>query len=156
MLRPLPPHIRRVSLPMEQDERPDPAQIGLLRADAVVAGPDRVTHPVEKRRCVASLLHKALSMSCMSIQYTGNRPFATPQDRRRSLRRDSKKTAAKDTPIPLISHTIMAILRWDGQNPQTAWAWRYVENRRVISRRNSRYTLLCFNLGNSDARQTCP
>lgn len=41
-------HVRRVPLPVKEDEASDPADVSLLRSAAVVPGPDRVPNLVEK------------------------------------------------------------------------------------------------------------
>ena len=41
-------HFAGVPLAVEEDEAADPVRVRLLGADAVVAHPDRVTHPIEE------------------------------------------------------------------------------------------------------------
>ena len=43
-------HFARVPLAVEDDEAANPVGVSLLGADAVVAHPDRVTHPIEETR----------------------------------------------------------------------------------------------------------
>jgi hypothetical protein len=44
------PHLLRVALAVEEDEPPDPADVGLLRPPTVMAHPRRLPHPVEQAR----------------------------------------------------------------------------------------------------------
>jgi hypothetical protein len=44
------PHLQGVTFAVEEDKIPDPAQVCLLRPDAVVAGADSVAHTVQEFR----------------------------------------------------------------------------------------------------------
>jgi hypothetical protein len=74
-------HLARVPLAVEQDEPLDPAQVGILGAQAVVPHPNRVAHLRQERKAALSMDHVTnppwLDRCCAYNEHRSRKPRAT-------------------------------------------------------------------------------